>query len=259
MCAAVDSPSRRFSARRNNIPLHDPYIPRSHSLFYNCSAFQCEPIQLTSLIQLLSPGNNLKSCYNQAGQFQCENTRFQHFKTIDKLLFLNTNIRNRTFYLVDCLVFHEGGRVCHRRVEQDTLKLLVEFGKSVRPNETNVLSQEEFLCEENENKEVNCDFDSYIPFDEGLKRKESYKVKGDVMLRSGVHSLILNSNCIDSWCGFSGHVPLSRRSDWFTRYEPPGGKIFRCYFAKRQQVCKMIGDSYINSVANNNPNNWMNR
>lgn len=259
MCAATDSPKRRFSARRENVPLHDPYIPRSHTLFYNCSALQCEPIQLTSLIQLTSPGMNLKSCYSQASQFECEHTRFQYFKTIDKLLFLNKNIRNLSFYLVDCLVFHEGGRVCHRRVEGATHTRLVDFGTLVRPNETNVLSQEEFLCEENNSKEVNCDLDPYVPFDEGLKKKESYAVRGDVMLKSGANALVLKYNCIDSWCGFSGHVPLSRRNDWFARYEPPGGKIFRCYYAKRQQVCKMIGDSYINSVANNNPDNWINR
>lgn len=252
MCKTVESPKRRLFARRDNIPLHDPYIPRSYSLFYNCSALECQPIQLTSLIQLTSPNLNLKCCFNQGGEFECEHTRFRYFKTIDKLLFLNKNIQNITFYLVDCLVFHEGGRVCHRRVPEGTHTRLVDFGTIVRPNETNVLSQQEFLCEENHKKEVNCDLDPYIPFDEGLKKKEIYKVRGDVMLKSGVHALVLKSNCVDSWCGFSGHVgTLSRRSDW-----PPGGKIFRCYFAKRQQVCKMIGDSYIHSIANNN---WMRR
>lgn len=156
--------------------------------------------------------------------------------------------------MVDCLVFHEGGRVCHRKVKEGTHTRLVDFATIVRPNETNVLSQEEFLCEEADNKEINCDLDPYVPFDEGLKKKESYKVNGDVMLKSGTHAVVLKNNCIGSWCGFSGHEPLARRSGLFARYEPPGGKIFRCYYAKRQQVCKMIGDSYLNSIANNNRN-----
>lgn len=261
VCQAVESPKRRFSARRDNIPSYDPYIPRSYSLFYNCSSVLCEPLQLTSLIQLTSPNTNLKSCYTQAGNFECEQTRFHYFKSIDKLLFLEKNMPNKTFYLVDCLVFHEGGRLCHKKVETEyplTHTRLKDFAGVVRPNETYVLSQNEFLCEESDNKEVNCDLDPYIPFDEGLKIKASYKVNGDVLLNALKHVLVLKHRCIDSWCGFSGQAPASRRSDWFSRYEPPGGKIFRCYYAKRQQVCKQFGDSYVNSVAANSVNNWLN-
>lgn len=226
--------------QNSNEPSHDPYIPRSHSVFYNCSSLECEPIVLYSLTQVTSPDLKLTACFRQLGKFECETIRYSHLKNVDKLLFLNKNIGGKKFYGVDCLVYIDRGRVCHRK--GDDIKShakLVDTGTMARPNESAVLSQDEFICEESEDKQINCDIDPYVPFNDGLKLKESVKIVGDVLLKSGKTTVIMNKKCIGSWCGYSGQDKPTRRS-WFERYDPPGGKVYRCYYAKKQQVCKAL-------------------
>lgn len=239
MCKLVDKIGRR-SATSADTPSHDPYIPRSHSLFYNCSSLECEPILLTSLTQVTSPNLNLKACYREGvDSFNCDKIRYNYFKNIDKLLFLKNNVENKTFYLVDCLVYSDRGRICHKKNDVDSHADLVDIGTLVRPEEPNVLSQEEFLCEENDNKEVNCDLDPFIPYDDGLKVKDHVKIKGNVLLKSGTYAITLKWSCKEAWCGYSGELTPTRRT-WYERYDPPGGKVYRCYYAKRQQICKEL-------------------
>lgn len=194
------------------------------------------------MTELTSPSLLLKSCFieiTEHDSYGCETIRYNHLKNIDKLLFLSKTVTNKTFYLVDCLVYSDGGRVCHKKDNAASYAQLVDTGTIARPNETSILAQDEFICEESEDKEVNCDLNPYVPFENGLKLKESIKFDDSVLLKSGSYIVNLSRACRESWCGYTGHVAPSRRQ---YSYSPPGGKIFRCYYAKRQQVCKQIGD-----------------
>ncbi|XP_037299302.1 uncharacterized protein LOC115442493 [Manduca sexta] len=230
--------SNRRSGINNHVPSYDPYIPRANSVFYDCSTLECKTVQLYSLTQLASSKMSLKSCFSHSDNYSCETIRYDYLKNVDKLLLLTTNIRNKTFYMVDCLVYSHGGRVCHKKDDVDSYTKLVDTGTIARPNEPNILSQDEFICEEGQDKKVNCDLNPYVPYEDGVKVKETLKVDADVLLKRGSHVVILKSNCFNSWCGYSGTLAITRRSP--NRYEPPGGKVFRCYYAKKQQICKEL-------------------
>lgn len=228
--------TRRSNTVDNNVPYYDPYIPRANPILYNCSKTECEPLRLYSITQVTPPELLLKSCYSQAETYQCETIRYNYFKNIDKLLFLNNNVRNKTFYLVDCLVYSDRGRVCHKKDDVDSHAKLVDTGTIVRPNEPNVLSQDEFLCEQSDDGQVNCDLNPLIPYSDGLRLKHApVEYKGDILLKTGSYVVKMEKHCIDAWCGYTGLIKQTRRQG---RYEPPGGKMFRCFYAKRQQICK---------------------
>ncbi|CAH0627186.1 unnamed protein product [Chrysodeixis includens] len=234
--------SERIKRRSNvdNIPSHDPYIPRNNSVLYNCS-LECDPVTFKSMTELTSPSLFLKSCFPEITEndtVACENVRYNYLKNSDKILFLSKIIPEKSFYTVDCLIYSDGGRVCHKH-ESGSHVDLVDTGTLARPKELNVLAQEEFICEESKDKEVNCDLNPYVPFDSGLKLKESMKFDDSVIIKSGTYIVPLKRVCTDIWCGYSGHVSSSRRQ---YSYSPPGGKIFRCYYARKQQVCKMVAD-----------------
>lgn len=230
--------SRRNIDKTNNLPSHDPYIPRSNSIFFNCTGAECTGIKLRSITQVTTPNLVLKSCFEQVPDtYECETIRYNYFKNIDKVLFLSSNLPNKTFYVVDCLVYSDGGRVCHSKDGVDSYPKLIDTGTIARPKEANVLAQDEFICEEGQNKEINCDLDPFTPFDDGLKLKEKVKLKGDVILKTGPYIAVLKRNCIDSWCGYSGRILPTRR---YGKYEPPGGWVYSCYYAKKQQVCKPL-------------------
>lgn len=236
---------RRRSSSDIIVPSHDPYIPRNNTILYNCSEAMCSPIAFTSITELTSRYLNLKSCFieiTKEDDFACEPIRYHYFKNIDKLLFLSKTIRKKSFYLVDCLVYSDGGRVCHSKEDVDARKShaqLVDIGTLVRPNETNVLSQEEFICEEDADKSVQCDLNPFVPFEDGLKKKKVAKFDDNVLLKTKSYVIELKHECLQSWCGYSGHVAPTRRSQY--SYVPPGGQMFRCFYAKKQQVCKQIG------------------
>lgn len=225
----------------NAIPIHDPYIPRSDVKFYNCSNIECQPLILYSITQITSPALNLKSCFLQGPeQFECENIRYNYFKNIDKLLFLSKNIPGKTFYLVDCLVYTDGERVCHTKDASDSPTKLIDTGEIVRPKETAVLSQEEYVCEQSADEEVICDLNPYVPFKSGLNFKEAPKIVPNILLKTGTYLVPLKLTCEEHWCGYRGLIPKSRRSG----YQPPGGDVYRCYYAKKQQICKKIYNIY---------------
>lgn len=239
VCKVVDRVRRRSNT--DNEPSHDPYIPRNNTILYNCST-ECNPITFSSMTELTSPRLFLKTCFTEITEtdsYACETIRYNHLKNIDKLLFLSKTIPNKSFYLVDCLIYSDGERVCHKNDKFYSHASLVDTGILARANEPSILAQDEFLCEESKDKEVNCDLNPYIPFDDGLKLRETMKFGENVLIRSGTYIVHLTRACIDSWCGYSGRVSASRRQ---YSYSPPGGKIFRCYYAKRQQVCKQYGD-----------------
>lgn len=195
------------------------------------------------MTELTSPTLFLKSCFieiTEEDDYACETIRYNHFKNIDKLLFLSNTIRNKSFYLVDCLIYSDGGRVCHRKDDvalHDSHAKLVDIGTLVRPNETNVLSQDEFICEEDEARNVRCDLNPFVPFVEGLKMKDVMKFDDNVLLKTNSYVIELKRGCIESWCGYTGTISPTRRR----YYEPPGGKVYRCYYAKKQQICKQWG------------------
>ncbi|XP_053616475.1 uncharacterized protein LOC128678740 isoform X2 [Plodia interpunctella] len=221
------------------LPSYDPYIPQKFELFYNCTKLKCEQLYLNSLTQVTDPDVILKGCYKLNDKFACDNIRYNHLKNVDKILFLNSNVKDKTFYVVDCLVYNDGGRVCHRKDDLDSHVKLVDTGTIVRPNETYILSQDEFICEENNEGHVNCDINPFVSYDEKLVLKESLLTNAKVLLKTGNYVVQLQKNCIWTWCGYSGIIIKSTRRD-LPRYEPPGGKIFRCYYAKKQQICKRI-------------------
>ena len=234
---------RRRSSVNAVLPSHDPYIPRNNTILYNCSEVLCSPIAFTSMIELTSPHLNLKSCFieiTKEDEYACEPIRYHHFKNIDKLLFLSKTIRKKSFYLVDCLVYSDSGRVCHRKEDVDSHAKLVDIGTMVRPNETNVLSQEEFICEEDEAKSVQCDLNPFVPFEDGLKKKQAVKFDDNVLLKTQSYVIELKRECLQSWCGYSGQVAPTRRGYGYP-YVPPGGQVFRCFYANKQQVCKQVG------------------
>ncbi|KAF9802685.1 hypothetical protein SFRURICE_011696 [Spodoptera frugiperda] len=229
--------------RRNNletVPSHDPYIPRNASILYNCTT-ECTLMKATSMIDIISPKLFLKSCFiefSKNDDYNCDHIRYHHFKNADKLLFLRNQIPNKSHYLVDCLVYVDGGRVCHKNDGSGASYTgLVDTGTIVRPNSTNILSQDEFICEEDEAKHIYCDLNKYVPFDDGLKEKQKVKMDDSVILKTSSWVVVLQRSCIDSWCGYNGKISSSRRH----AYSPPGGKVYRCFYAEGQQICKEIG------------------
>ncbi|KAI5631560.1 hypothetical protein NE865_15737 [Phthorimaea operculella] len=251
VCSPVASPHRRNNENSNE-PSYDPYIPRSKAVFYNCSQEACEPIRLITLTQITNPHLNLKSCFLHAlpNKYECEPIRYNHLKNVDKLLFLRENIQDKVFYEVDCMIYTDKSRVCQAKIGPDAETGLADIAKLARPQEKSILSQDEFICEENEAKDIVCDLDPYIPFEQGLRLKQTVEINGDILLKTGSYVVMLKKTCDEAWCGYSGKVEVSKKSpsrrsgDWFKRYDPPGGKVFRCYYAKGQQVCKMLYDSY---------------
>ncbi|XP_075970534.1 uncharacterized protein LOC142972954 [Anticarsia gemmatalis] len=234
VCKTSPRISRRSDT--NNVPSHDPYIPRKNTILFNCSV-ECHTVIPHSMTDITTPNLNLTSCHLQeSGRFDCEPIRYNYLKNVDKLLFLANTIRDKTFYIVDCLVYSGGERVCHKKDNSDSYANLVDTGTLARPNETNVLAQDEFICEESEAKEVKCDLNPYVPFKTGLELKQAIQFGDSVLLKSGPYVVILTRSCKDSWCGYSGTISSTRRQ--FT-YKPPGGHVFRCYYAKRQQVCRL--------------------
>lgn len=138
--------------------------------------------------------------------------------------------------MVDCLVYEDSGRVCHKKEDNNSHALLVKSGDIVRPKEENVLSQDEFICEETIEGYVNCDTNPYVSFSNTLKLKDAVNTDKNVLLKSGSFIIPLLKKCVESWCGYSGKIPKSTRRVY--NYEPPGGKVYRCYYAKKQQICK---------------------
>ncbi|XP_038210194.1 uncharacterized protein LOC119831041 [Zerene cesonia] len=221
-----------------NVPSHEPYIPTIQpSSFYNCSSLHCDPIKLDSITQISNLAQKLRFCFLEGKKYTCQKLKYQSFKNIDKLLFLSNNIPNKVFYFVDCLLYSDGARVCHRKDETDSHAKLVDTGNIVRPNEANILSQDEFICEQSEDKRITCDFNQYVPYNDEHNLKESLKTKSNVLLKTGTFLVNLDYNCLTSWCGYSGEVSATRRIE---HYEPPGGKVYRCYYAKGQQACKEL-------------------
>ncbi|XP_068630613.1 uncharacterized protein [Battus philenor] len=235
VCTAISSPTRRANDLKNE-PIYDPYIPRRNPIFYECSESNCNAVEFSSITQLTSPELNISSCSFEL-TYNCENIRFNYFKNVDKLLFLSNIIPYKKFYLVDCLLYSDGARVCQKK---DTQVKLRDFGTLVRENERNILSQDEFICEEDAN-ELLCDLNPYVPFEKGLKKKELLKNTNEILLRSGHAVVKLKYYCLDHWCGYKGEMASFRRAIMSRqRYEPPGGKIYRCFYANRQQICKRI-------------------
>ncbi|CAG4937576.1 unnamed protein product [Colias eurytheme] len=134
-------------------------------------------------------------------------------------------------------MYSDGARVCHRKEDIDSHAKLVDTGNIVRPNEANILSQDEFICEEGEDKRITCDFNQYVPYNDELKLKDSIKTKTNILLKTGTYLVNLDYSCLNSWCGYSGQMSPTRRIE---HYEPPGGKVYRCYYAKGQQACKEL-------------------
>ncbi|XP_023950133.2 uncharacterized protein LOC112054539 [Bicyclus anynana] len=242
--------SSRRTNQDDNLPSHEPYFPTAkNGVFYNCSSLECRSVKIYSLIQLASPRAALKYCYQQPSEsYQCEPVKYHYYKNIDKLLFLSNNIPNNIFYLIDCLAYGDGGRVCHKK-DVDSHTKLVDIGNIARPNESNVLSQEELLCEQSENK-INCDLNLYVPYSDGLRAKELIKTDNKILLKTETNIVVLNYNCLESWCGYSTLNQPTRRS----HYEPPGGKMYRCYYAQRQQICKKMYGSPLNIY---NQRDWL--
>ncbi|VVC98231.1 unnamed protein product [Leptidea sinapis] len=168
-------------------------------------------------------------------------------KNIDKLLFLKNNIPDKEFYLVNCMVYHDGGHICHRNNGSDNQghAKLVDTANIVRPQEDNVLSQDEYLCEESKERNVACDLNRYVPYISGLKQKEPIISDDKILLKTGTYLVTLKYTCVGSWCGYVGNYSQTRRA-----YNPPGGSIYRCYYAKQQQICKELYPSGKRSVYN---------
>ncbi|XP_013192837.2 uncharacterized protein LOC106136741 [Amyelois transitella] len=238
VCKVLPSTRRNADIKSGVLPSHDPYIPQKFQIFYNCTGLTCEVMHLTSLTQITEPSMVLKGCYKAKDKFDCQNVRYNHMKNIDKLLFLNSNINDKRFYGVDCLVYDDGGKVCHSKDDTNDIHVkLIDTGAIVRPNETNILSQDEFICEESIEGYVNCDANSFISFNDKLVLREAVMTDAKVLLKTGNFVVPLQKNCILNWCGYSGLIIKSARR---ARYEPPGGKVYRCYYANKQQICKRI-------------------
>lgn len=258
MCRKVAKPSRRANIdAQMNLPLYDAYIPRDDTKFYNCTneRIPCEPLLLKSIRDLSNTKLVLKSCYLYDGkteEYKCETIKYAGFKNIDKLLFLTNNIHGKIYYLVDCLLYPDRQRVCLKKDVGNAHSALVDLGAITRPNESNVLSQDDFICEEDESGHVDCDLNQYIPYLKELKVRESSKVIGDVLLKTNTYLVKLKYNCLENWCGYSGEIKSTRRD---MNYRDPGGKMYKCYIAKRQQVCKEVQD-----IGNqlNNERRWLN-
>lgn len=235
VCKVIPRVSRRSNS--NQLPSHDPYIPRNKTVLFNCST-ECNLTLPNSMTELVGPHLVLKTCFLQDGKtYECEPIRYHYLKNADKVLFLSNTIPDKSFYIVDCLVYSGGERVCHKKDSDASYANLVDTGTIARPKEPNILAQDEFICEETTSKVINCDLNPFVPFDDGLKLKESIKFSDTVLLKSGTYMIILTKNCIESWCGYSGRIMSTRRQ---YSYKPPGGSVYRCYYAKRQQVCKVL-------------------
>ncbi|KOB69174.1 Uncharacterized protein OBRU01_17213 [Operophtera brumata] len=255
ICKSVVRSTRRNAVISNNIlPSHDPYIPRANSLLYNCSDLECKVTELRSVSQVAFPSSQFKSCFQQADDYECETIKYNNLKKEDKILFLANHIPMKSFYEVDCLVYSDGGRVCHKKDGVESHTNLVDTGTMARPRELSILSQDEFICEESNDKEVNCDPNLFVPFEDGLRLKEAAKTTGDILLKTGSYLVVLKRNCIESWCGFSGRIMPSRRAN--SRYDVPGGKVYKCYYANKQQICKELYDKSGRLV--NNDRDWLN-
>ncbi|XP_034824625.1 uncharacterized protein [Maniola hyperantus] len=243
-CKKSITPSRRRHIN-DKIPSHEPYLPTAkNGVFYNCSSFECRDVKIYSITQLAIPRSTLKYCFLQMSElYHCESIKYYYYKNIDKLLFLSNNIPNKIFYLIDCLAYSDGGRVCHKKDDVDSHTKLVDIGNVARPNESNILSQEEFICEQSEDNTINCALNNYVPYPDGLKEKELVQSDSKILLKTDANVVTLNYNCIDSWCGYCGGKQSTRRA---SRYEPPGGKVYRCYYAKKQQICKELYGSSMN-------------
>ncbi|XP_045446204.1 uncharacterized protein LOC123654335 [Melitaea cinxia] len=252
ICKTLNTPSRRRNINVN-IPSHEPYLPTAkNGLFYNCSSQECNPLKVYSISQIALPGSHVKYCYLQTPEnYKCESLKYNYYKNIDKLLFLSNNIPDKLFYLIDCLAYSDGGRVCHKKDEVESYTKLVDIGNIARPNDTNVLSQEEFICEQTQDKTITCDLNRYVPYNDGLKPKDVVKFDDKILLKTGSSVATLSLTCFDSWCGYNGVITPSRRVD---RYEPPGGKVYRCYYANKQQICKEI---YGRSRSIYNDRDWL--
>ncbi|XP_063361622.1 uncharacterized protein LOC134650601 [Cydia amplana] len=238
--------------RRNNevkaatddfIPSYDPYIPRSNVKLYSCSETECNALKLESISQITSPTMFLQSCYLKAPEkYECEKVRYNYLKNIDKLLFLKNTMPDKQFYMVDCLVYKKGERICHSKDNVDSHAKLVDAGNIVKPNESAILSQDEFVCQQSTEGEVLCDLNPYIPLATGLKFKESPKIVPEVLLKTRTFFVLLKLKCWNPWCGYTGRVLKTRRQSF--PYKPPGGDIYRCFYAKGQQNCKRISSIY---------------
>ncbi|KAF9414790.1 hypothetical protein HW555_007422 [Spodoptera exigua] len=152
--------SKRIQRRTTleTVPSHDPYIPRNSSILYNCTT-ECTLMKATSMIDIISPNLFLKSCFiefTKTDDYNCETIRYNHFKNADKLAFLTNILPNKSYYFVDCLVYVDGDRVCHKKDGSDAS---------------------------------------------------------------------------------TGTMKSTRRFS----YSPPGGNIYRCFYANGQQVCKVVG------------------
>lgn len=237
----------------NNIPIYEPYLPNIRNIiFFNCSTYECKYVQVHSITQIATSNSSLHYCYLETPEnYKCDYLKYYNYKNVDKLLFLSNNLPNKLFYLIDCLAYSDGGRVCHNKDEVDSHTKLVDIGNIARPNESNVLSQEEFICEQSEAKLINCDHDKYVPYPDGLKLKESMDIDKKILLKTGGNLVTLSYKCVDSWCGYSGDIAPTRR---VARYEPPGGKVYRCYYAKKQQICKELYGRAINVY---NARDWL--
>nr|ADJ58532.1 seminal fluid protein HACP030 [Heliconius erato] len=251
ICKTIARASRRNV--NHNLPIYEPYLPNiKNAKFYNCTSLECTQVKIYSITQITSPPMPLRYCYQETLEdYTCEPLKYYNYKNIDKLLFLSNNLPNKIFYLIDCLAYSDGGRVCHKKDEVDSHTKLVDVGNMARPNETNVLSQDEFICEQSQNKIINCDLDRFVPYPDGLKLKDLIDIDSKILLKTDGHLVTLQYTCADSWCGYSGEIVRTRRAE---RYEPPGGKVYRCYYAKRQQICKEL---YGNIRSLYNERDWL--
>lgn len=235
-CETKPLVSRRNIDIDPGTPWHDVYIPRENALFYNCTnARGCQQFKLYSLTQIVAPTFDLKQCYVvKSVDYQCESIRYNHLKNIDKLLFLSKNIVDKSFYLVDCLVYSDSYRVCTKNKDAKSYAELIDVAERARRSDQNVLSQDEFLCEEDNLHYVTCDLNAYVPHTKGLNYTTK-TVSDQVLLKTDDRIVQLKFSCIDNWCGFIGPV-----LDRARRKEEPGGTKYRCLYSQGQQVCKVI-------------------
>ncbi|XP_021207440.1 uncharacterized protein LOC110386194 [Bombyx mori] len=240
LCKTVERPNRRHGSDiNNNIPSYDPYIPRSTAIVYKCSSLECKPIIIRSLTQL-TPNQDLKACFTHNEEYVCETIRYGYLKNVDKILFLSSIIRNKMFYNVDCLHYSDGRRVCLMKDGADSYSELVDFGTIARRDAPNVYSEDEFICEEDRNRIINCDLNLNVPYPGGIRLKK-FKSVDEIIMKTGPYVVLLKPKCMGAWCGYSGRVSFTRRAS--KRYEPPGGKTYRCYYAKNQQICKELDEN----------------
>lgn len=224
------------SIRRNiineipNTQLHDLIVPHRNATFYNCSLSICEKIQLHSLIQLTNPKLKLNICYETGLQdnYNCDAIRFPYLTNSDKLHFLSKHIKNKTFYIVNCLILTSGLRICQRKNTSDADAKPLEVQNVINPSK-------DYICEESINGHINCDLNSFID------QLEIPVIVDYALLKTNSTLLPLVHQCEGSQCGFRGTINKYRRYD----YEVPGGKIFKCYYANKQQICKELNKKYL--------------